>query len=455
MQDLNQIYSNYQQLDNQQVTFIARVRSNRQGKAVSFMVLNDGTTFNDLQVVYKPETIGFEAGQKSRVSSIVEITGMVINTPGKQQPFEISATSIVLLDQAIEEYPLQKKEHSPEFLREIAHLRARTKTFNAIFKIKSKAAFAVHQFFQEQGFLYAQTPIMTGNDAEGAGEEFIVTTRTDDKYEEDFFAKKASLTVSGQLHAEALAQAFKKVYTFGPTFRAEESYTSRHAAEFWMIEPEVTFNDLAANIVLIESMLKSIVGYVLDHCLDELTFLEANLEPGLIAKITNIVNVHFKTNTYNEVIEILQQAVKDGVNFEEKNIAFGLDLGTEHERYICEVVNKCPTFVTNYPKNIKAFYMKQNEDNQTVAAVDLLVPGIGELVGGSERESNYEKLITRCQEMNIPADKLDWYLNLRQYGYYKSAGFGLGFERLIMYITGAANIRDVLLYPRTPKNLLF
>ncbi|ATZ19009.1 asparaginyl-tRNA synthetase [Williamsoniiplasma somnilux] len=455
MKDLTNIFKSYQNMEGAEVTFIARVRSNRQGKVVSFMVLNDGTTFKDVQVVYKSDIIGFNDAQEARVSSIVEVVGKIINTPGKPQPFEIVASKIILLDQAIEEYPLQKKEHSPEFLREIAHLRARTKTLSAVFKIRSTLAFAIHKFFNEQGFVYVNTPIITSNDAEGAGEEFVVTTLEDTNYEEDFFGKKANLTVSGQLHAEALAQAFKKVYTFGPTFRAEESYTSKHAAEFWMIEPEVAFNSLTDNILLIEKMLKSIVGYVLEKCFDELQFLDNNLEKGLIEKIQGITSSNFKTLTYSEAIEILKKAVEQGVAFEQKNIHFGLDLGTEHERYICEVVNKCPTFVTNYPKDIKAFYMKQNDDNKTVAAVDLLVPGIGELIGGSERESDYDKLVKRCEEIKIPVDKLEWYLNLRQYGYYKSAGFGLGFERLVMYITGITNIRDVISYPRTPKNLLF
>ncbi|AHI52449.1 asparagine--tRNA ligase [Spiroplasma culicicola] len=453
--EIKQLVDTYQEYDQKEITLIARTRNHRQGKAVNFLIVNDGTTINDVQVVYKSDVKGFDSISEARISSIVEITGIVNLTPGKQQEFEIQATSLELLDQAVEDYPLQKKEHSPEFLREIAHLRARTKTFQSIFRIRSVAAFAIHEFFNKNNFVYVNAPIITENDAEGAGESFIVTTRTDGDYEQDFFGKKAALTVSGQLNAESYAQAFKKVYTFGPTFRAENSHTSKHAAEFWMIEPEVAFNDLAQNIELIEAMVKYTINYLFENAKVELEFCEANLEEGLIAKLDNVRNSKFAINTYAQVIEILQKAVADGHVFEESNIEFGLDLGTEHERYICEVVNKCPTFVTNYPKDIKAFYMKQNDDGKTVAAVDLLVPGIGELVGGSQREDDYDKLITRCKEMNIDPEELWWYNDLRKYGYYKSAGFGLGFERLIMYVTGSANIRDVISFPRTPKNLSF
>lgn len=455
MTELVEIYQNAKKLGNKTVACIARIRSNRAGKKVSFMVVNDGTTFNDLQIVYKDQTKGFDNATKARVSAIVEVEGKLILTPGKPQPFELMATKITVLDQAIEQYPLQKKEHSPEFLREIAHLRARTKTYQAVFKIRSAASFAFHQYFHEQGFIYVQTPILTGNDAEGAGETFVVTTRTDNKYDQDFFGKKATLTVSGQLHAEAYAQAFKKVYTFGPTFRAEESYTSKHAAEFWMIEPEVAFADLEQNIVLIEDMLKKVTSQIWKETEDELKFLDAQFEGKVLPRIKGLMDSEFKTTTYTQAIELLQKAVKKGHKFEENKIKFGLDLATEHERYLCEEINQAPTFVTNYPKEIKAFYMKQNADQKTVAAVDLLVPGIGELVGGSERESDYEKLLARCKAIKIDPKGLDWYLSLRKYGYYKSAGFGLGFERFLMYITGVANIRDVLLYPRTPKNLNF
>ncbi|AGR41799.1 asparagine--tRNA ligase [Spiroplasma diminutum] len=453
MIDIRELYLKYK--DIKEVKLIARVRNNRQGKVVSFLILNDGTTLNDVQVVYKTDTKGYQEAIQARVSSIVEIKGNIILTPGKQQEFEIQAEEIVLLDQAIEEYPLQKKEHSPEFLREISHLRARTKTFQAIFRIRSIAAFAIHKFFQEQNYVYVNTPIITGNDAEGAGESFIVSTRDDANYEEDFFAKKASLTVSGQLHGEAYAQAFKNIYTFGPTFRAENSNTSKHAAEFWMIEPEMAFCDLNENLKIIEDLVRYTINYIFENAKEELDFCNSNLEEGLIEKLNTVRNSKFAINTYEEVIEILKDAVKNGHSFEESNIEFGLDLGTEHERFICEVVNKCPTFVTNYPKEIKAFYMKQNSDNKTVAAADLLVPGIGELVGGSQREDDFEKIIQRCKEMGIEPEDLDWYNELRNYGYYKSAGFGLGFERLIMYVTGASNIRDVISFPRTPRNLIF
>ncbi|ATZ18185.1 asparagine--tRNA ligase [Mesoplasma melaleucae] len=453
--DIKYLYYKHETLKEQKITIIGRVRSNRQGKAVSFMVLNDGTTLNDLQVVYKEETEGFDEGTKSRVSSIVEVEGILVPTPSRAQPFEIYATTITLLDQAIQDYPLQKKEHSPEFLREISHLRARTKTFQAIFRVRSTAAYAIHKFFQENNYVYVTTPVITSNDAEGAGEQFIVTVNENKDYANDYFGKKASLTVSGQLNGEAFAQAFKKIYTFGPTFRAENSHTTKHASEFWMIEPEVAFADLNQNIQLMQDMLKSVISYVLQQNKAELEFLQEQLEPGLIEKITGIVNSKFKINTYEEVLDILQKAIDNGHKFEENNIHFGLDLGTEHERFICEQINKCPTFVVNYPKEIKSFYMKLNEDGKTVAAADLLVPGIGELCGGSERESSLDNILERCEFFRINPEELDWYIGLRKYGFYKSAGFGLGFERLIMYITGAANIRDVIPFPRTPKTLLY
>ncbi|AHI53501.1 asparaginyl-tRNA synthetase [Spiroplasma sabaudiense Ar-1343] len=453
--DLKKLLTSYQTLDQKTITLIGRIRSNRQGKVVSFAVINDGTDINDVQVVYKSDIQGHEDALKARVGSIVEATGKIILTPGKPQPFEIQATAITLLDQAIEEYPLQKKEHTPEFLREIAHLRARTKTYNAVFRVRSTLAFAIHKFFQEQNFVYVQTPIITSNDAEGAGEAFVVTTRSDDKYEQDFFGKKASLTVSGQLNAEAYAQAFKNVYTFGPTFRAENSFTTKHASEFWMIEPEVAFADLQDNIKLIEEMLKSIISYLFEKNKAELEFLEATQEEGLIKKLEGIIKADFAVMKYEEVLEVLKKAISNGHQFEEKNIVFGLDLGTEHERYICEQFNKKPTFVIDYPKDIKAFYMKENDDKKTVAAVDLLVPGIGELVGGSQREASFDKIIQRVRDMKINEEELSWYTDLRRFGYFKSSGFGLGFERLVMYVTGMANIRDVIPYPRTPKNLLF
>lgn len=453
--NFKELYETFNDLDKQEISLIGRVRSNRQGKKVSFLIINDGTTFEDTQVVYKEDLKNYEEINGARVSAIVEVKGIVVLTPNKKQQFEIEANKIIILDQAVEDYPLQKKEHSLEFLREIAHLRARTKTFNAIFKIRSELAFAIHKFFNKKGFVYVNTPIITENDAEGAGESFIVTTVTNGDYQKDFFEKKACLTVSGQLNGEAYAQAFKSIYTFGPTFRAENSNTTKHAAEFWMIEPELAFGDLYDDINLIGNMIKFLINYVFEKCQKELEFCDKNLEPGLIEKLKKVMHSDPIVMDYKEAIKVLQDAVKNGHDFEIKDIEFGLDLSTEHERYICEVYNKAPTFVTNYPKEIKAFYMKQNDDGKTVAAVDLLVPGIGELVGGSQREENYDKLISRCNELNINIKDLKWYLDLRKYGYYRSCGFGLGFERLVMYVTGASNIRDAIPFPRTPKNLLF
>jgi len=454
--DIKFLFDN--QKDQQEISIIARVRSNRSGKAVSFMVLNDGTDFRDVQVVYKNGLENYGLITKTRPGSIVGVTGVMVLTPGKPQPFEIQATKIDLLDEAVEEYQLQKKEHSLEYLREIAHLRARTKKFSAIFRIRSLAAFAIHEFFQRNNFVYVTTPIITGNDAEGAGESFSIATLNDKKEPqlEEFFSRKANLTVSGQLNAEAFAQAFKKVYTFGPTFRAEKSFTSKHLSEFWMIEPEVAFNDLNDNIVLIEAMLKSVFQYLLDHAHEELVYLGEIHEQDLIKRLETLVAETYVVMTYEKAIELLKAAVDNGdVVFENNDIHFGLDLGTEHERYLSETINQKPTFLTNYPKEIKAFYMKLNPDGKTVAAVDLLVPGIGELVGGSEREGDYDLLIQRCQELNINPEELAWYLDLRRDGYYKSAGFGLGFERLIMYVTGTDNIRDVIPFPRSPRNLSF
>jgi len=454
--DIKFLFDN--QKDQQEISIIARVRSNRSGKAVSFMVLNDGTDFRDVQVVYKNGLENYGQITKTRPGSIVEVAGIMVLTPGKPQPFEIQAHSIELLDEAVEEYQLQKKEHSLEYLREIAHLRARTKKFSAIFRLRSLAAFAIHKFFQDNNFVYVTTPIITGNDAEGAGESFSIATLNDKKEPqlEEFFSRKANLTVSGQLNAEAFAQAFKKVYTFGPTFRAEKSFTSKHLSEFWMIEPEVAFNDLNDNIVLIEAMLKSVFQYLLNHGHEELAYLGEIHEQDLIKRLETLVSETYVVMTYEKAIELLKAAVDNGdVVFENNDIHFGLDLGTEHERYLSETINQKPTFLTNYPKEIKAFYMKLNPDGKTVAAVDLLVPGIGELVGGSEREGNYDLLIQRCQELNINPEELSWYLELRRDGYYKSAGFGLGFERLIMYVTGTDNIRDVIPFPRSPRNLSF
>ncbi|AGM25848.1 asparaginyl-tRNA synthetase [Spiroplasma syrphidicola EA-1] len=432
------------------------IKSNRNNGKLGFLVLNDGSAFQNVQVVYKPtEVANFTEIEGIKLSSAVKVTGKFILTPTAKQPFEIQAQAIEILDEATEDSPVQKKEHSFEYLREIAHLRARTNTFNAVFRIRSSCAFAIHKFFNQKNFIYVHTPIITGNDAEGAGEAFIVTTRSDGNYAEDFFGKKASLTVSGQLHAEGFAQAFGQVYTFGPTFRAENSNTTKHCAEFWMIEPEVAFNDLSQNMDLVEEMIKAIINYLFAHNFAELTFLNETVDPTLLERLTTLKDSAFDRMTYTQAIDVLTTALNNNHPFENKDIFWGMDLQTEHERFLCEEISKKPMFLTDYPKDIKAFYMKVNSDNKTVAACDLLVPGIGELVGGSERESNYDKIIARCHEMNVPVEELDWYLDLRKYGYYKSAGFGLGFERLVMYVTGILNIRDVIPFPRTPKNLLF
>ncbi|MFU0252206.1 asparagine--tRNA ligase [Spiroplasma sp. Moj] len=442
--------------DQSEVTILGWVRSNRSSGKLSFLVMNDGTVFNNVQIVYKAEQLAnFLAISSLRISSAIKVVGKFCVTPSAKQPFEIQASVIEILDEASEDYPLQKKEHSYEYLREIAHLRAKTNTFNAVFRIRSSSSFAIHEFFNKNNFIYVHTPIITGNDAEGAGESFIVTTRTDNNYNEDFFGKKSSLTVSGQLHAEGFAQAFRNVYTFGPTFRAENSNTTRHAAEFWMIEPEIAFIDLEENMTLIEKMIKHIIIYLFINNHYELDFLNSDVDDKLLERLKSVLNDEFVHLSYTKAIEILQKAVTKGQKFENPDIFWGMDLQTEHEKYLCEIETKKPTFLFNYPKEIKAFYMKINDDNKTVAACDLLVPGIGELVGGSVRENDYDKIVSRCNELKIPTTNLQWYIDLRKYGYYKSAGFGLGFERFIMYVTGMTNIRDVIPFPRTPRNLLF
>ncbi|WP_374696327.1 asparagine--tRNA ligase [Spiroplasma endosymbiont of Polydrusus formosus] len=450
-----QLYQN-QAKDQDEVTILGWVRANRSSGKLGFLVVNDGTVFDNVQIVYKAkQLLNFLEISSLRVSSSIKVVGKFCLTPSAKQIFEIKATMIEILDQASEDYPLQKKEHSYEYLRGIAHLRAKTNTFNVIFRIRSSSAFAIHQFFNKNNFINVHTPIITGDDAEGAGESFVVTTRTDNNYAEDFFGKKASLTVSGQLHAEGFAQAFRQVYTFGPTFRAENSNTIRHAAEFWMIEPEVAFIDLAENMTLIETMIKYIINYLFANNWRELEFLNNNVDDKLLVRLQNVIDEKFVRLSYTKAIEILQKAVAKRQQFENPNIFWGMDLQTEHERYLCEQEIKKPTFLFDYPKEIKAFYMKAQDDNKTVAACDLLVPGIGELVGGSVRENDYNKIVNRCHELKIPVADLQWYLDLRKYGYYKSAGFGLGFERFVMYITGSTNIRDVIPFPRTPHNLLF
>ncbi len=425
------------------------VRTNRSNKNVGFIELNDGTYFRNVQLVYANTLENFEEVSHYLTGTALTAVGKFKLTPGMKQPFEVEVTSVVLEGACAPDYPLQKKQHSFEYLREIAHLRPRTNTFSAVFRVRSVLSMAVHEFFQNQGFVYVHAPIITGNDAEGAGEVFNVTTRTDANYEEDFFGKKASLTVSGQLQAEAFALAFRDVYTFGPTFRAENSNTARHASEFWMIEPEIAFADLDDDMNLIEDMVKSCITYVLENAEEEVKFFNERIDTTLLERLNLVLETPFARMSYTEAIEHL---LKAPVKFEYP-VEWGTDLQSEHERYICEQIVKGPVFLINYPKDIKAFYMRLNDDQKTVAACDLLVPSIGELVGGSQREERYDLLKQRMHEMNIHEESLQWYLDLRRFGGCQHAGFGLGFERFLMYITGMQNIRDVLPFARTPKNL--
>lgn len=427
------------------------VRTNRNNGSIGFIELNDGSYFRNIQLVYTSALPNFDTITKYLTGCSLTVTGMFKLTPEAKQPFEIEVTEIVLEGECDPEYPLQKKRHSFEYLREIAHLRPRTNTFSAVFRVRSVLSMAIHEFFQNQGFVYVHAPIITGNDAEGAGEVFTVTTRNDAKYDEDFFGKKASLTVSGQLQAEAFALAFRDVYTFGPTFRAENSNTARHASEFWMIEPEIAFADLNDDMDLIEDMVKSCIDYVMENCPEEMKFFNEMIDKTLIERLNKVKAAPFYRMTYTEAIEHLKKAP---VKFDYP-VEWGTDLQSEHERYLCEQVIQGPVFLTDYPKDIKAFYMRLNEDGKTVAACDLLVPAIGELVGGSQREERLDALKKRMAEMGVHEEGLQWYLDLRRYGGCKHAGFGLGFERFLMYITGMTNIRDVLPFARTPKNLLF
>ena len=425
------------------------VRTNRSNNNVGFIELNDGTYFRNCQCVYPNTLVNFADTTKYLTGTALTITGKFVLTPQNKQPFEIEVKEVVLEGACDPSYPLQKKRHSFEYLREIAHLRPRTNTFSAVFRVRSVLSMAIHEFFQNQGFIYVHAPIITGNDAEGAGEVFTVTTRKDDKYSEDFFGKKASLTVSGQLQAEAFALAFRDVYTFGPTFRAENSNTARHASEFWMIEPEIAFADLADDMDLMEDMVVSCINYVLENCPEEMKFFNEMIDKTLLERLERVRNSRFVRMPYTEAIEHL---LKADVKFEYP-VKWGMDLQSEHERYICEKVVEGPVFLTDYPKDIKAFYMRLNDDNQTVAACDLLVPGVGELIGGSQREERLDVLKSRMAEFSIEEASLEWYLDLRRYGGVKHAGFGLGFERFLMYITGVNNIRDVVPFARTPRNL--
>lgn len=431
------------------------VRTNRNNGNLGFIEFNDGTYFKNVQIVYDKSLDNYEEIAKAGTGSALNVVGKFTFTPTMKQPFEVHATKVEVIGLAAEDYPLQKKRHSFEFLREISHLRPRTNTFSAVFRVRSVLAMAIHEFFQDQGFIYVNTPIITSNDAEGAGEEFTVTTRTDGDYEKDFFGKKAGLTVSGQLNAEAFALAFRDVYTFGPTFRAEKSNTVRHASEFWMIEPEIAFADLDDDMDLIEDCIKYCISYVLENCPAEMEFFDSMIEKGLLDRLHDIINKPFKKLTYTEGIEVLKKAVANGHKFENNNIEWGMDLQSEHERYLCEEHIKGPTFLIDYPKDIKAFYMRLNDDGKTVAACDLLVPRVGEILGGSQREERYDYLVRRMDELGMKKEGLEWYLDLRRYGGVPHAGFGIGFERFIMYITGMQNIRDVIPFPRTPNNLLF
>ena len=432
------------------------IRTNRSGKNVSFIALNDGTYYQNAQIVYSSDVLSnYEEVSHYLTGTAVGVVGKFIATPGAKQPFEIQATEINLEGACDASYPLQKKRHSFEYLRQIGHLRPRTNTFSAVFRVRSVLAMAVHTFFQEQGFVYVNTPLITGADAEGAGETFTVTTRDDGKYEEDFFGKHASLTVSGQLQAEAYAMAFRDVYTFGPTFRAENSNTTNHLAEFWMIEPEMAFADLEYDMDVIEDLIKFCISYVYEECPEEMAFFNERIDTTLKERLEKVKNSDFRRMPYTEAIEILKQAVADGVKFDNSNIEWGMDLMTEHERYLTEKVVDGPVFLTDYPKDIKAFYMRQNDDGKTVAAVDCLVPGVGELVGGSQREERLNVLENRMKELGMNPEGYQWYLDLHRYGGCQHAGFGVGFERLVMYITGMENIRDVIPFARTPRNLQF
>lgn len=447
---------------NQMIQVSGWIRTLRSSKAFGFIELNDGTYFKNMQVVFEADKIdNFEEVSKFTIATALTVEGEFVLTPDSKQPFELKATKVVLEAASDSDYPLQKKRHTFEYLRTIAHLRPRSNTFSAVFRVRSVAAFAIHKFFQERGYVYVHTPIITGSDCEGAGEMFRVTThdlknvpmtdegKIDDK--RDFFGKETNLTVSGQLNVEAFALAFRDVYTFGPTFRAENSNTARHASEFWMIEPEIAFADLAKNMEVAEDMLKYIINYVMEHCPAELEFFNQRVDKGLLERLNHIVSSDFARCTYTEAVDLL---LKSNKKFEFP-VEWGIDLQTEHERYLTEEVFKKPVFVTDYPKDIKAFYMRMNDDGKTVAAMDLLVPGVGEIIGGSQREERMDVLTQRMKEMDLNEEDYWWYLELRKYGGAKHAGYGLGFERAIMYLTGVSNIRDVVPYPRTPKQADF
>ncbi|WP_128425985.1 asparagine--tRNA ligase [Gudongella oleilytica] len=458
---IKDIYRGYKDYLDKEIILEGWIRTSRSSKAFGFIELNDGTFFKNLQIVYDDTLTNFKDIEKLPIYSAIRVSGTLVETPEAKQPFEVKASSIELEGMSDSEYPIQKKRHTLEYLRTIAHLRPRTNTYSAVFRVRSILAFAIHKFFQERGFVYAHTPIITASDAEGAGEMFRVSTldmlnppRTEDgkvDFSKDFFGKETNLTVSGQLEAEVFALAFKNTYTFGPTFRAENSNTARHAAEFWMIEPEIAFADLTDNMKLAEDMFKYIVNYVLENAPEEMEFFDSFVSKGIIERLKSIVNSEFGVVTYTEAVELLK---KSGEEFQYP-VEWGIDLQTEHERYITEKIFQKPVFVINYPKEIKAFYMRVNEDNRTVAAMDLLVPGVGEIIGGSQREERLDVLTQKIIDNGMDPEDYWWYLELRKYGGTKHAGYGLGFERAIMYITGMSNIRDVIPFPRTVNSAEF
>ncbi len=455
---VRELYRNSGAYTDKEITVGGWVRSIRDSKTFGFIVLHDGTFFETLQIVYSDSLANFAEISKLNVGAAIIVKGTLVATPGAKQPFEIQATSVEVEGASTPDYPMQKKRHSMEYLRTVPHLRPRTNTFQAVFRVRSLIAYAIHKFFQERDFVYVHAPLITASDCEGAGEMFQVTTfdlnniPKNDKGEvdfaQDFFGKATKLTVSGQLDVEAFAQAFRNVYTFGPTFRSENSNTARHAAEFWMIEPEIAFADLKDDMILAEDMIKFVIRYVLEHAPEEMNFFNSFVDKGLIERLNHVLNSEFGHVTYTEAVEILE---KNNDKFEYK-VSWGCDLQTEHERYLTEQVFKKPLFVTDYPKEIKAFYMKLNEDGKTVAAMDCLVPGIGEIIGGSQREDDFDKLQKRIEELGMNAEDYKYYMDLRKYGSTHHAGFGLGFERCVMYLTGMSNIRDVLPYPRTVGN---
>ena len=455
--DLKELFEKENELLEKTVILNGWVRNHRKQKEFGFIDFYDGTCFKTLQIVYTNRLMNFEEISKIRIGSSIEVKGKLIKSIGSGQSIEVEAENVTLLGDSPEDYPMQPKRHTREFLRSLAYLRPRVNLFQAVFRVRSVAAFAIHKYFNENGYLYVHTPLITSNDGEGAGDMFQVTTLDLEKikgkeidYKKDFFGKRTNLTVTGQLEGETFAMAFKKIYTFGPTFRAENSHTQTHAAEFWMIEPEIAFCDLNGDMDIMEDMLKYVVKYVLENCQDEMNFFDKFVENGLIEKLKKLINSKFTRITHEEVITILKSAPVKWEFIPE----YGEDIAKEHEKYITEYFDG-PVFITNWPKDIKAFYMKLNDDGKTVAAVDLEVPGAGELIGGSQREENYDKLINRMKEMNVPDKDLEWYLNLRKFGGCVHSGFGMGFERLLIYITGVENIRDVIPYPRTPGNCEF